>query len=109
MRTVKGTDKKTSGGKNHDCLRLRPVHHPRRRSFHRCRLVPLTVILDEALAAAREAIEGGADADFVEVLKYNTDSDMPAWNAPITFDAEGAAWSEDTEALEEMGCITGRF
>lgn len=63
----------------------------------------------EAVAAAREAIEGGADADYVEVLKYNTDSDMPAWNAPITFDAEGAAWSEDTDALEEMGCITGRF
>lgn len=65
--------------------------------------------VDEALAAAREAIEGGADADDVEVLKYNTDSGMPAWNAPITFDADGAAWSEDDDAIEEMGGITGRF
>lgn len=65
--------------------------------------------LQEAMSAAREAIADGTPAKDVEVLKFCTDSDDVAWNAPITFDEDGSAWSEGSGAREEMGFIQGQF
>lgn len=65
--------------------------------------------LPEAMDAAREAIADGASPEDVEVLKFNTTDDVVVWNAPITFEADGAAWSDDAGAREEMGFIQGQF
>ncbi len=64
--------------------------------------------LDDALDAAREAIEDGEDAAEIEVSSFTDDGDC-RWDFPITFDADGSAWSEDATAREEMGCIQYQY
>lgn len=64
--------------------------------------------LDDALDAAREAIEDGEDADEIEVRSFTDDGDC-RWDFPITFGANGGAWSEDATAREEMGCIQYQY
>lgn len=64
--------------------------------------------LDDALDAAWEAIEDGEDAAEIEVRSFNDNGDC-RWDFPITFDADGRAWSEDETAREEMGFVQGQF
>lgn len=61
--------------------------------------------LDEAMKAAREAIEEGTNPDDVKVMKFDTDYGEVKWDFYITFDAEGGAWSDSYAAREEMGFI----
>lgn len=60
--------------------------------------------LTEALSAAREAIEDGEAANEIEIMGFTTDGDC-RWDFPITFDADGGAWSKDETAREEMGLV----
>ena len=64
--------------------------------------------LDDALDAAREAIEDGEDAAEIEVRSFTDDGDC-RWDFPITFFDNGGAWSEDATAREEMGCIQYQY
>ena len=65
--------------------------------------------IQDAMNAAREAIAEGTEAWNVEVLKFNVSTDSVCWNAPITFDEDGGAWSEDADARDELGFIQGQF
>lgn len=62
--------------------------------------------LDEAMTAAREAIEDGEDAGALEIMSFTPDGDC-RWDFPITFDEDGGAWSKDETAREEMGFVQG--
>lgn len=64
--------------------------------------------LDDALDAAWEAIENGENTAEIEVRSFTDDGDC-RWDFPITFDADGGAWSEDATAREEMGCIQYQY
>lgn len=64
--------------------------------------------LDDALNAAREAIDDGEDAAEIEVRSFTDDGDC-RWDFPITFSYNGGAWSEDATAREEMGCIQYQY
>lgn len=64
--------------------------------------------LNDALDAAREAIDDGENAAEIEVRSFTDDGDC-RWDFPITFDADGGAWSEDETAREEMGCIQYQY
>lgn len=59
---------------------------------------------EEAVAAAQKAIEAGADAAHVGVMKFVHNGDC-AWDYEIKFDADGATWSDDWTAREEMGFV----
>lgn len=58
----------------------------------------------DAMSAARAAIAKGSAPEQIGIMKFERNGDC-AWDAEITFDAEGAAWSDDYSAREEMGCI----
>lgn len=64
--------------------------------------------LFDAMAVARGAIEDGEDAAEIEVMSFTDDGDC-RWDFPITFDADGRAWSDDEAAREEMGFVQGQF
>lgn len=61
--------------------------------------------LGSAMTAAREAIDEGCKADDVTIMKFYTDCGECAWDAYITFDDQGRAWSESWAAREDMGVI----
>lgn len=64
--------------------------------------------LFDAMAVARGAIMDGESAAGIEIMSFDVNSDC-RWDFPITFDADGGAWSGDETAREEMGCIQGQF
>lgn len=61
--------------------------------------------IDSAMTAAREAIGGGVNFEDVAIMKFYTDCGECAWDAYITFDDQGRAWSESWAAREDMGAI----
>ena len=61
--------------------------------------------ISSAMDAAREAIAEGVNSEDVAIMKFTTDSDECEWDAYITFDDQGRAWSESWAAREDMGAI----
>ena len=60
--------------------------------------------LEEALEAARAAIENG-ETEEAEIRKFDTEASEVLWDYPITVDGNGSAWSDDDNARDELGFV----